>query len=188
MFNKKISCKQIKSILPFYIKGSINPYLADLIEEHLETCESCKKLYMKLLDEYNKSFFPDLEDIEIDISTQPTAENQEIYATNEYQIFKTKLSAYFDSELDNKEQIQMKKLTISNPLARKDFENMFKFKQLLHSSFEKTMNNFNKNFSSQVIKKIVDKPIIKRNLATEISLGLIFATVAIMIFLYFKTY
>lgn len=157
MFDKKISCKQVKSILPYYIKGSINPYLADLIDEHLETCENCKKLYIKLLDEYNKSFMPDLDGIEIDIA--PVAEDidEEVYSTNEYQIFKKKLSAYFDSELDNKEQIQMKKLTISNPLARRDFENLFRFKRLLHLSFEKTMNNFNKDFSSNVIKQLSGK-------------------------------
>ena len=157
MFDNKISCKQVKSILPFYIKGTINPYLADLVEEHLDMCENCKKLYMKLLDEYNKNFISDFDEIEIDISTENSEDNEEIFATNEYKIFKSKLSAYFDSELDNKEQIQMKKLTISNPLARRDFENLFRFKQLLHLSFEKTMSNFNKDFSSNVIKQLSGK-------------------------------
>ena len=101
-------------------------------------------------------------------------------------MFKKKLSAYFDSELDNKEQIQMKKLTISNPLARKDFEQMFRFKQLLHSSFEKTKNNFKKDFTGNVMKKIYEKPILKRNLAIEISLGMIFAALSAIFLLYLK--
>ena len=186
MDNKKISCKQVKSILPFYIKGTVNQFIADLVEEHLETCENCKKLYIKLLDEYNKSFLSDLEDIEIDISTPESKFDTEIYVTNEYQTFKKKLSAYFDSELDNKEQIRMKKLTISNPLARRDFEQMFRFKRLLHSSFEKTKSNFKKDFSVAIMKKISEKPVLNRNPAVIISLGIAFLTLAITFLLHYK--
>ena len=186
MDEKKISCKQVKAILPFYIKGTVNPFISDLIEEHLEECENCKKLYLKLLDEYNKSFIPDMENIEINISLSNDNQNNVIYATNEYQNFKKKLSAYFDSELGDKDQIKMKKITISNPLARKDFEKMFRCKQLLHSSFEKTKNNFNSDFSKNIIKKISEKPHFKRYPVWEISWGIFFITILVSLFIYLK--
>lgn len=186
MNDRKISCKQVKSILPFFIKGTVNPFISELIEEHLAECESCKKLYLKLLDEYEKSLVPNFDDIEIEITAPELQANDEIYATGEYQAFKKKLSAYFDSELGDKEQIKMKKLTISNPLARRDFENLYRFKQLLHSSFEKTKNGFKKDFSSLVMKKLAVKPVINKNLTLEISFGLIFAAAAVTALLHFK--
>ncbi|MBO7672269.1 zf-HC2 domain-containing protein [bacterium] len=184
--NEKISCKQVKAILPFYIKGTVNPFISDLIEEHLEECESCKKLYLKLLDEYNKNYIPDISDIEINISSARPELDENIYSTNEYQSFKKKLSAYFDSELGDKEQIKMKKITISNPLARRDFENMFRCKQLLHSSFEKTKNSFNNDFSKNIINKISEKPHLKRNPVWEISWGIFFITILVSLFIYLK--
>lgn len=183
--NEKMSCKQVKALLPFYIKGTVNPFISDLIEEHLENCESCKKLYLKLLDEYNKSLMPDFNDMEINISS-PSGYDETIYTTSEYQNFKKKLSAYFDSELGSKDQIKMKKLTISNPLARRDFENMFRCKQLLHSSFEKTKNSFNGDFSKNIIRKLSDKTEINKTLTLKISFGLIFIAVILSLLLYIR--
>ena len=66
-------------------------------------------------------------------------QNEEIenpYITKQYKDFRSNLSAYVDNELDNQDSIKIKKIAISNPLARQDLENIYTFKRLLHSSFQ----------------------------------------------------
>lgn len=155
---KKITCKQIQAILPFYIKGRVNPALTEIIEDHLATCQKCKELYLRAFEEYNDFPFLDAE-IELnDINdVEEEFENNDRFMTKEYVNFKKKLSAYLDSELEDKENIKIKKMTISNPLARKDLEDMYLFKRLLHSSFERTKENCKFDFSKQIIKKLDDQ-------------------------------
>lgn len=146
---KKISCKQVQAIMPFYLKGSINPLLSEIIEEHLENCDKCRDYYFNAIEKMeNQSSVIECNPSNIDSNID--------FKTKEYQNFKQKLSAYFDSELEDKENIRIKKMTISNPLARKDLEDMYSFKRLLHSSFERTKDNYKYDFSKQIIKKISD--------------------------------
>ena len=146
---KKISCKQVQAIMPFYLKGSINPVLCEIIEEHLEICDKCKEYYLKAIENLDST------ENNINIPSKVLSFEQD-FKTKEYQNFKQKLSAYFDSELEDNENIKMKKLTISNPLARKDLEDMYSFKRLLHSSFDRTKDSCKFDFSKQIIKKISD--------------------------------
>ncbi len=150
--NKKMTCRQVQTILPFYIQGKVNAKISAMIEEHLEECSVCKKLYIRALEEYNH--FPS-EEIRTP-ATNIKSENfdKTLFMTKSYADFKKNLSAYFDSELNDEEQFRIKKITISNPLARMDLETMYRIKQILHKSFEKTKNSFKKDFSKSVIKKI----------------------------------
>lgn len=143
---KKITCKQVEAILPFYLKGRVNPALTEIIEEHLAVCKHCKDLYLKAFEEYNS--FACIE------ADTPGESVEEKFATKEYADFKRKLSAYLDSELEDNESIRIKKMTISNPLARKDLEDMYQFKRLLHSSFERTKENCKHDFSKIILKKL----------------------------------
>jgi len=147
---KKISCKQVQAIMPFYLKGSVNPILTEIIEEHLEECDKCKEYYLNAIEEISNIK-------QINISDSKTySQNNGEYKTKEYANFKQKLSAYIDSELEDSENIKIKKMTISNPLARKDLENMYQFKRLLHSSFERTKDNFKIDFSKEIMKKVLE--------------------------------
>ena len=65
--------------------------------------------------------------------------------------FKSNLSAYVDNELNSIDSIKIKKIAISNPLARQDLENIYTFKKLLHSSFEKTKNELKNDYSKTTI-------------------------------------
>ena len=81
-------------------------------------------------------------------------QNEEIenpYATKQYEDFKSNLSAYVDNELNSIDSIKIKKIAISNPLARQDLENIYTFKKLLHSSFEKTKNELKNDYSKTTI-------------------------------------
>lgn len=145
--NNKITCKQVQAILPFYLKGRVNPALTEIIEEHLAQCPECKELYLRAIENN--------EDYSYISSTIDEEENfEDKFNTKEYTEFKQKLSAYLDSELENKENIRIKKLTISNPLARKDLEDMYLFKRLLHSSFERTKDSCKFDFSKNIIKRL----------------------------------
>jgi len=156
---KKITCKQVQAILPFYLKGRVNPLLCAMIEEHLSSCKKCKELYMQAIDENQ-----DLCMLSIDTTTK-----NEHYATKEYEKFKLKLSAYLDSELDDSESIKIKKITISNPLARKDLENMYQFKRLLHSSFNRTMEKCKLDFSKNIVKKLNNKQFVSSDYLLRIT-------------------
>ena len=117
---QKISCKQVQAILSFYIKGRVSPALNEIIEEHLNSCPKCKNLYLKMFENSDNTDY-----VKADNDTDFWDEiDKEKYSTREYENFKQKLSAYFDSELEDNETIKIKKMTISNPLARKDLENM----------------------------------------------------------------
>ena len=67
---------------------------------------------------------------------------------------KTNLSAYIDNELNDLDNIKIKKIAISNPLARQDLENIYSFKKFLHSSFEKTKNEMKHDYSKSIISQI----------------------------------
>lgn len=64
------------------------------------------------------------------------------------------MSAYIDNELTDEENLRIKKIAISNPIARKDLEDIYTFKRLLHSSFDKTKNNVKEDFSKNVLSQI----------------------------------
>lgn len=145
----KITCKQVEAILPFYLKGRVNPALTEIIEEHLSSCKHCKELYLKAFEECDDFAF-----IDADIETPIEENSHERFVTKEYADFKRKLSAYFDSELEDNENIRIKKMTISNPLARKDLEDMYRFKRLLHSSFARTKERCKYDFSKTILKKL----------------------------------
>ena len=76
------------------------------------------------------------------------------YYTKQYEDFKHNLSAYIDNELDANESLRIKKIAISNPLARKDLEDMYQFKKMLHNSFEKTRSDWKNDYSKLIINKL----------------------------------
>ncbi len=170
----KITCKQIQAILPFYLKGRVNPALSELIEEHLENCPHCKELYLKAFDECNDFSFIELEENAVE-------ENNDRFVTKEYANFKKKLSAYFDSELENSESIKIKKMTISNPLARKDLEDMYLFKRLLHSSFDRTKESCKHDFSKTIVKKLDDQNFYQTDYFVKIGAILLFISAVLSI-------
>lgn len=76
------------------------------------------------------------------------------FQTRQYEEFKANLSAYVDNELNDDENIKIKKITISNPLARQDLEDIYTFKKILHSSFEKTRNDVKEDYSRYILNQI----------------------------------
>lgn len=47
----KITCDIIQDLLPLYVDGMVSGDSCQLVEEHLESCESCRQLWMELKQE-----------------------------------------------------------------------------------------------------------------------------------------
>lgn len=142
-----LNCNQVVTLLTFYIENKLDVNLSRCVHEHLENCPQCKSKYMKLrriLENYSA------------IKTKITEDcpDDERYNNQQYQTFKDNLSAYIDHELSDSENIKIKKIAISNPLARKDLEEFYAFKQLLNSSFNRTKNELRHDFSKKTLEKI----------------------------------
>ena len=50
----------------------------------------------------------------------------------------------------------MKKMTISNPTARKELESMYKFQKAMGSAYNKTKNDFKYDYSKDILHKLQD--------------------------------
>lgn len=135
--DKNFSCKQIEAILKFFKEGNLNPLLENLVKNHIDTCDNCKKKYNKL----NKD-------------SKEVQKESDILALNPKKKFINNLSAYMDNELDTKENIKIKKITVSNQHARKELEKMYNYQKILQASFERTKNNAKIDFSKEIVSKI----------------------------------
>ena len=141
MYNQ-LSCEQVSALLTFYVEGKLSSKLTEYVKIHIENCPECMEKFMQLKNILNKYI-----NIKDEDSINP-------YETKQYENFKSNLSAYIDNELNNVDSIKIKKIAISNPLARKDLENIYTFKKLLHSSFEKTKTDLKNDYSKSTINLI----------------------------------
>lgn len=55
--NQKITCAIIKDLMPNYIDHLTSNETNETIEEHLDTCESCKKIYEEMKEEITTTDF-----------------------------------------------------------------------------------------------------------------------------------
>ena len=134
----ELTCNQVIALMNFYVEDKLNEKLKSYVEDHLRKCPKCREIYMQSQKVISKIF---------------TDENEK-YQTTQYKEFKNNISAYIDNELDEKDSVRIKKIAITNPLARKDLEDIYTFKRLLHNSFEKTRSEWKTDYSRQVINKM----------------------------------
>lgn len=145
----KLTCTQMDVLISFYIDGDLSKALKNQVEEHLRDCPNCRAKY-----DIIKSMLADLKN---------SFDMQEEYATSEvsssctsqqYRLFKNNLSAYIDNELDNEDNIKIKKFTINNKNARKALEDSYNIKKLMNDSFRKTKSDARHDFSRSVLKQL----------------------------------
>ena len=133
---KRLNCRQVDALINFYNEGCLTELLTKYVEEHLQTCPVCSAKYLPPI-----------------IEESPINEENS-YINEQYEIFKNNLSAYIDNELEDFENIKIKKISISNPLARQDLEDIYNFKRAMHTAYEKTKNDFKTDYSKSLIKEI----------------------------------
>lgn len=139
----ELTCNQVIALMSFYVEDKLNSRLKEYVDEHLRKCPKCREVYMQ-----SKKIMNHI----IGLAGSSVEDNQ--YMTKQYEDFKHNLSAYIDNELDEHESIRIKKIAISNPLARKDLEDMYTFKRLLHNSFDKTKNDWKSDYSKIIINQL----------------------------------
>lgn len=147
-----LTCTQVSALLSFYIDDKLSSQLKQFVEAHLEVCPTCKAKLEAL-----KSMVNSLKEVHQKLaSIQP--ENSELAMNGainpQFDTFKTNLSAYIDNELDDDENIKVKKYVISNPKARQELEDMYKLRKVLQNSFEKTKNESKDDYSKFILKRI----------------------------------
>lgn len=145
--SNNLNCNQVITLLTFYIENKLDINLSKCVQEHLASCSQCNEKYLKL-----RRILENYSEIKTRITTEDTDIEQ--YDNNQYKTFKDNLSAYIDHELSDNENIKIKKIAISNPLARKDLEEFYAFKQLLNSSFNRTKNELRCDYSKKTLAKI----------------------------------
>lgn len=164
-----LNCNQVVTLLTFYIENKLDMNLSKCVQEHLNKCPQCKEKYLKL-----RRILENFSEIKSKISEEESDIEQ--YNNKQYQTFKDNLSAYIDHELSDNENIKIKKIAISNPLARKDLEEFYAFKQLLNSSFNRTKNELKYDFSKKTMEKM-NKPEIKEEINPFYKLAGIFTII-----------
>lgn len=143
-----LTCTQVSALLSFYINDKLNEQLRGFVAAHLDICPTCRAKYEAL-----KDMITSLKEVHEKVgATEHSALKTGL--SPQYNDFKRNLSAYVDSELNDEESIKVKKYVISNPKAREDLERMYKFKKLLHSSFEKAKSEVRVDFSKFVVRQL----------------------------------
>lgn len=163
--NKELTCNQVNALINFYINGRLNPRLKQDFDNHLAKCPSCRKKIEELQKIMSKFKHSEVE--------QPEKEEMQMDFINN-------LSAYVDNELNTNENIKIKKMTISNPNARKELESMYKYKRLLHSAYQKTKNDSKFDYSKTIVSKIQEPLDYTTNYFFKLSIGFVALIVAII--------
>jgi len=149
----KLTCTQMDILISFYLDGELSNNLRNQVEEHLKKCPICKAKY-----EIIKDLFVDMKSCasvnkekEINKTEQVTP-----WSTNstKYNVFKHNLSAYLDNEMNQDESVKFKKLTINNKNARKELEDSYRIRRLLHQAFKQTGENSKIDYSKGIIKQL----------------------------------
>ena len=176
---ENLTCSQVIALLSFYIDGKTSYQVTNFIQSHLCTCKSCRnksELMAKIFNDFN------IAKTQIDNVELPKTQPISSYSSN----FKEKMSAYLDSELSDDESLKFKKYAIANPPVRNELEDMYKVKNALNNSFEKTKNDFKDDFAKDIIVKLdikeamqIQEPILK--IASIFIFLLVFASVWLII-------
>ena len=165
----QLTCEQVSALLSFFVEDKLSKKLSEYVSIHLESCPECMKKYIELKTMLKKY---------IDIKNR---EIENPYLTKQYENFKLNLSAYIDNELNPNENIKIKKIAISNPLARQDLEEIYSFKKLLHNAFQKTKTDIRNDYSKSIINMLKQQPTKKHTINPFLKLNAIFFMILVFI-------
>lgn len=176
-----LACSQVMALLSFYIDGKTNYQVTNFVQSHLCKCKSCYAKYEALA-----KVFSNFNDAKKQIDE---IKPQKVIPISSYsESFKEKMSAYLDSELSDDEIVRFKKYAIANQPVRKELEGMYKVKNALNNSFEKTKNNFKDDFSKDIIVKLdmhdaiqMQEPVLK--IASIFIFLMVFCSVGLIVLL-----
>ena len=128
-----LTCSQIEMLISFYFNGELKENLKNKVEEHLQGCPICRAKYKTFVNLINglKSEIGKFENKSSEVEDDNIISND----------YKTNVSAYIDNELNDEDNIKIKKLTINNKSARKYLEDSYALRNVISNSFEKNKND-----------------------------------------------
>lgn len=173
----KLTCAQMDVLITFYIDKELSDTLKSQVEEHLKKCPTCRAKYdivKSMINELKKTYKESTKSLK-------TEQEKSYKTTQQFKIFKNNLSAYLDNELSNEESLKIKKFTINNLQARKELENNYNIRKLMHDSFKKNEAEAKRDFSKQVLKQLELEEVATSGFHPAIKLLIIF-TISSLIF------
>lgn len=180
--SSNLTCTQVSALLSFYIDGKLSEQLTQFVESHLSSCPSCMEKLEALKNMINnlRSVHERIDEVKL----TPKDDSEELLNEN----LKISLSAYIDNELNDSDNIKVKKNIISNAKARTELENMYVLKKMMHNSFEKTKNELKDDYSKLILRRIDMQEEIYGNdsfakvVALFIIIFMVFTITAVLIF------
>ena len=146
----KLTCAQMDVLISFYIDNELSQALRKQVEEHLKSCATCSAKY-----EIITSMISDMKSCcKSEGQFNGVNESERKPSAYQYQLFKNNLSAYVDNELNDEENLRIKKLTINNKKARKELEDSFSLRKIMKDSFKKCKSENKRDFSKYIIKQL----------------------------------
>ncbi len=145
-----LTCAQVEMLLSFYFDGELKDNLKYKVEEHLKNCPICSAKYETLTKIFT-GMRESVAEIGIKQNTSDFSAGGSEYTSSDY---KVNMSAYIDNELDNNENIKIKKLTINNKKARKYLEDSYALKHIINNAFEKSKNDMKYDFTKNVLHSL----------------------------------
>ncbi len=182
MRQDKMACDQVTALLSYYIDGKVSAQITYFIEQHLKRCKTCRTRYEVLLKAITdiRDVKTQMENIELNKCVPVTANSI---------TFSEKMSAYLDNELWDEESLRFRRYAIANPLVREELEGMFKVKNAMNTSFERTKSDLKEDFTKNVMDEVKMKeliyeqePLILKLFEILIFLFVFFSVSAIVIF------
>lgn len=145
-----LTCSQVEMLLSFYFDGELKENLRTKVEEHLNICPVCKQKYETLV-----SLLADLrESVAEACKTPQKVRSIANGGLEEGSDFRENLSAYVDNELNDEDNIKIKKLTINNKKARKFLEDSYALKHVLNNAYTKTKNDMRADYTKNILKAL----------------------------------
>lgn len=177
MKNRKLSCEQVMALMSFYVENKLSEHLAKCVKEHLDSCPQCSESFQNFQTMLGKYF---------ESENSQTASSVELelspFQNKQYDEFKKYVSEYLDNELDDNQNIRIKKIAITNPLARQELESMYNFKKILHLSFDRTKNEIREDFSKGIMSLLQhDRSFIRIDSFFKLSASFVFVILAIVV-------
>lgn len=143
-----LTCTQVSALLAFYLEDKLSSQLKQFVEAHLDICPTCSAKFDALRD-----MVQSLKEVHERLANVKAPE-EDAQESSHYEEFKTNLSAYVDNELNDDENIKVKKYVISNAKARQDLERLYNLKKVMHNSFERAKNEVKGDYAKYILKRI----------------------------------
>ena len=167
-------------LITFYIDGDLSPALKNQVEEHMKNCSTCRAKFdiiKSMINDLKNSF--DINETSCELSKKNDYSTK--VSTQQYTMFINNLSPYIDNELNNDENIKIKKFTISNPEARKDLEENYTIRKIMNESFKKSETELRQDFSKNVLKQLELEDDINLGIHPAIKILIIFTITVLVV-------